>query len=93
MGFPFSIGAALSISTVLFPVDPPEKIEDQKAREGKRKAGQGAPLGGFPRVDRKAADPGAEGIARIERGETDMQLSSFLKIAHALKIEFSPVFI
>ena len=30
-------------------------------------------------------------IARIERGETDMQLSSFLKIAHALKIEFSPV--
>lgn len=31
-------------------------------------------------------------IARIERGETDMQLSSFLRIAHALKIEFSPVF-
>lgn len=31
-------------------------------------------------------------IARIERGETDMQLSSFLRIAHALKMEFSPVF-
>lgn len=31
-------------------------------------------------------------IARIERGETDMQLSSFLRIAHVLKIEFSPVF-
>lgn len=31
-------------------------------------------------------------IARIERGETDMQLSSFLRIANALKIEFSPVF-
>ena len=31
-------------------------------------------------------------IARIERGETDMQLSSFLRIASALKIEFSPVF-
>lgn len=31
-------------------------------------------------------------IARIERGETDMQLSSFLRIARALKIEFSPVF-
>lgn len=32
-------------------------------------------------------------IARIERGETDMQLSSLLRIAHALRIEFSPVFI
>ncbi len=31
-------------------------------------------------------------IARIERGETDMQLSSFLRIAHALRIDFSPVF-
>ena len=31
-------------------------------------------------------------IARIERGETDMQLSSFLRTAHARKIEFSPVF-
>ena len=31
-------------------------------------------------------------IARIERGETDMQLSSFLRIAHALKIEFTPVY-
>ena len=31
-------------------------------------------------------------IARVERGETDMQLSSFLRIAHALRIEFSPVF-
>lgn len=30
-------------------------------------------------------------IARIERGETDMQLSSFLRIAHALKIDFTPV--
>ena len=32
-------------------------------------------------------------IARIERGETDMQLSNFLRIAHALKIDFKPVFI
>ena len=32
-------------------------------------------------------------IARLEKGETDMQLSSFLKIAHALKIEFTPTFI
>ena len=31
-------------------------------------------------------------IARIERGETDMQLSSFLRIAHALKIDFTPVY-
>ena len=30
-------------------------------------------------------------IARVERGETDMQLSSFLRIAQALR--FSPVFI
>lgn len=32
-------------------------------------------------------------IARVEKGETDMQLSSFLRIAKALKIEFSPVFL
>ena len=32
-------------------------------------------------------------IARVERGETDMQLSSFLRIAQALRIDFSPVFI
>ena len=32
-------------------------------------------------------------IARIEKGETDIQLSSFLRIAHALKIEFSPVYL
>ena len=32
-------------------------------------------------------------IARVERGETDMQLSSFLRIAHALRIDFSPVFL
>ena len=31
-------------------------------------------------------------IARIERGETDMQLSSFLRIAHALKMDFMPVY-
>ncbi|MBO5185865.1 MAG: helix-turn-helix domain-containing protein [Prevotella sp.] len=31
-------------------------------------------------------------IARIERGDTDMQLSSFLRIAEALKISFTPVF-
>lgn len=31
-------------------------------------------------------------IARVERGETDMQLSSFLRIADALKISFTPVF-
>jgi len=30
-------------------------------------------------------------IARIERGETDMQLSSFLRIADALQIRFVPV--
>ena len=32
-------------------------------------------------------------IARVERGETDMQLSSFLRIAQALRIDFTPVFI
>lgn len=32
-------------------------------------------------------------IARVERGETDMQLSSFLRIAQALRIDFSPVFL
>lgn len=32
-------------------------------------------------------------IARIEKGETDIQLSSFLRIAHALKMEFSPVYL
>ena len=31
-------------------------------------------------------------IARIEKGETDIQLSSFLHIADALRIDFSPVF-
>lgn len=31
-------------------------------------------------------------ISRIERGETDMQLSSFLRIANALRINFTPVF-
>lgn len=32
-------------------------------------------------------------IARVEKGETDMQLSSFLKIARALNIEFKPTFL
>lgn len=31
-------------------------------------------------------------IARIERGDTDMQLSSFLRIAEALQMSFTPVF-
>ena len=31
-------------------------------------------------------------IARVERGETDMQLSSFLRIANALRINFTPEF-
>lgn len=31
-------------------------------------------------------------IARVERGETDMQLSSFMRIANALRINFTPVF-
>lgn len=31
-------------------------------------------------------------IARVERGETDMQLSSFLRIANALRISFTPIF-
>ena len=31
-------------------------------------------------------------IARVERGETDMQLSNFLRIASALRISFMPVF-
>lgn len=30
-------------------------------------------------------------IARVEKGETDIHLSSLLRIAHALKIEFSLV--
>ncbi|WP_455592265.1 helix-turn-helix domain-containing protein [Bacteroides sp.] len=32
-------------------------------------------------------------IARIERGETDIQMSSFFRIARALGIEFTPTFI
>lgn len=32
-------------------------------------------------------------IARVERGETDVQLSSFFRIARALGIEFTPTFI
>ena len=31
-------------------------------------------------------------ISRIEKGETDMQMSSFLRIANALGIQFMPVF-
>lgn len=31
-------------------------------------------------------------IAKVERGETDIQLSSFFRIANALRIQFSPVF-
>ena len=31
-------------------------------------------------------------IARIEKGETDMQLSSFLRIANALNIQFTPLY-
>jgi len=31
-------------------------------------------------------------IARIEKGETDMQMSSFLRIANALDIQFTPVY-
>ncbi len=31
-------------------------------------------------------------IARVERGETDIQLSSLLRIASALRISFIPVF-
>ena len=31
-------------------------------------------------------------ISRIEKGETDMQMSSFLWIANALGIQFMPVF-
>lgn len=32
-------------------------------------------------------------IARVEKGETDMQLSSFLRIASALGIEFCPKYV
>lgn len=32
-------------------------------------------------------------IARVEKGETDIQISSFFRIAHALGIEFTPTFI
>lgn len=32
-------------------------------------------------------------IARVERGETDLQLSSFLRIANALRMTFMPVFV
>lgn len=32
-------------------------------------------------------------IARVERGDTDMRLASFLRIAKALRIEFEPVFV
>lgn len=32
-------------------------------------------------------------IARVEKGETDMQVSSFFRIARALGIEFTPTFL
>lgn len=32
-------------------------------------------------------------IARVERGETDMQLSSFMRIASTLRMSFVPQFI
>lgn len=32
-------------------------------------------------------------IAKVERGETDIQLSSFFRIANALRIQFSPIFL
>ena len=32
-------------------------------------------------------------IARVEKGETDMQLSSFLRIARALGLEFTPTIV
>ena len=32
-------------------------------------------------------------IAHVEKGEADIQLSSFFRIAHALGIEFTPTFI
>lgn len=32
-------------------------------------------------------------IARVEKGEVDMQLSSFFRIANALNIEFTPTFV
>jgi ribosome-binding protein aMBF1 (putative translation factor) len=32
-------------------------------------------------------------IARVEKGETDIQMSSFLRIAHALGIEFTPKYV
>ena len=32
-------------------------------------------------------------IARVEKGETDIHISSFFRIAHALGIEFTPTFL
>lgn len=32
-------------------------------------------------------------IARVEKGETDIQISSFFRIARALGIEFTPIFL
>ena len=32
-------------------------------------------------------------IARVEKGETDIQISSFFRIARALDIEFTPTFL
>ena len=32
-------------------------------------------------------------IARVEKGETDVQISSFFRIARALGIEFTPTFL
>ena len=32
-------------------------------------------------------------IARVEKGETDIQISSFFRIARALGIEFTPTFL
>lgn len=44
------------------------------------------------KIDKEIGEVGKERsyIARIEKGETDMQLSSLVRIARALGIEFTP---
>ena len=69
-----------SAIAALFPVDPPEKIQDQKAREGERESRKRTPFGRLTGVDRKPSDPGAKRIAGVKRRlrEGRAQEASFL---------------
>ena len=49
-------------------MDPPGERKEEKAREGEGAAGKRGPFGGPARVDRHAAEPGADGVAEVEGG-------------------------